>query len=221
MTEYFQKNLYYNISLEEYKHLLGCLNAREKHFTGGETVCSYDQAFHSSGILGKGSALVVRYEINGARTILERLEPQDIFGQLLSAYQKNPLNGISVVCDEPCDVLFINYDGISRPCAKACTYHQQLIQNMLTLISEKAVDLSERVEVLSQRTIREKLICFFLQMAGRQKSESFTLPFTMVDLADYLSIDRSAMTRELKRMKEEGLIEINRRNIRLHIEAAV
>ena len=58
-------------------------------------------------------------------------------------------------------------------------------------------------------------------MAGRQKSESFTLPFTMVDLADYLSIDRSAMTRELKRMKEEGLIEINRRNIRLHIEAAV
>ena len=168
MTEYFQKNLFYNISLEEYKHLLGCLNAREKHFTGGETVCSYDQAFHSIGILGKGSALVVRYEINGARTILERLEPQDIFGQLLSAYQKNPLNGISVVCDEPCDVLFINYDGISRPCAKACAYHQQLIQNMLTLISEKAVDLSERVEVLSQRTIREKLICFFLQMAGRR-----------------------------------------------------
>ena len=110
---------------------------------------------------------------------------------------------------------------MERPCAKACTYHQQLIQNMLTLISEKAVDLSERVEVLSQRTIREKLICFFLQMAGRQKSESFTLPFTIVDLSDYLSIDRSAMTRELKRMKEEGLIEINRRNIRLHIEAAV
>ncbi len=126
-----------------------------------------------------------------------------------------------MVCDDPCDVLFINYDGISHPCTKACAFHQQLIQNMLTMISEKAVDLSERVEVLSQRTIREKLTCFFLQMAGRQKSESFTLPFTMVDLADYLSIDRSAMTRELKRMKEDGMIEINRRNIRLHIEAAV
>ena len=148
MTEYFQKNLFYNISLEEYKHLLGCLDAREKHFTDEETICTYD-TFQSIGILGKGNALVVRYEINGARTILERLEPQDIFGHLLSAYQKNPLNGISVVSDGPCDVLFINYDGISRPCAKACTYHHQLIQNMLSLISEKAVDLSERVEVLS------------------------------------------------------------------------
>ncbi len=216
MTEYFQKNLFYNISLEEYKHLLGCLDAREKHFTDEETICTYDE-FHSIGILGKGNALVVRYEINGARTILERLEPQDIFGHLLSAYQKNPLNGISVVSDGPCDVLFINYDGISRPCAKACTYHHQLIQNMLSLISEKAVDLSERVEVLSQRTIREKLTCYFLQLAGRVKSETFNLPFTMVDLADYLSIDRSAMTRELKRMKDEGIIEVNRRQIRLNL----
>ena len=216
MTEYFQKNLFYNISLEEYKHLLGCLDARERHFTDEETICTYD-TFQSIGILGKGNALVVRYEINGARTILERLEPQDIFGHLLSAYQKNPLNGISVVSDGPCDVLFINYDGISRPCAKACTYHHQLIQNMLSLISEKAVDLSERVEVLSQRTIREKLTCYFLQLAGRVKSETFNLPFTMVDLADYLSIDRSAMTRELKRMKDEGIIEVNRRQIRLNL----
>lgn len=216
MTEYFQKNLFYNISLEEYKHLLGCLDARERHFTDEETICTYD-TFQSIGILGKGNALVVRYEINGARTILERLEPQDIFGHLLSAYQKNPLNGISVVSDGPCDVLFINYDGISRPCAKACTYHHQLIQNMLSLISEKAVDLSERVEVLSQRTIREKLTCYFLQLAGRVKSETFNLPFTMVDLADYLSIDRSAMTRELRRMKDEGIIEVNRRQIRLNL----
>lgn len=216
MTEYFQKNLFYNISLEEYKHLLSCLDARERHFTDEETICTYD-TFHSIGILGKGNALVVRYEINGARTILERLEPQDIFGHLLSAYQKNPLSGISVVSDGPCDVLFINYDGISRPCAKACTYHHQLIQNMLTLISEKAVDLSERVEVLSQRTIREKLTCYFLQLAGRVKSETFNLPFTMVDLADYLSIDRSAMTRELKRMKDEGIIEVNRRQIRINL----
>lgn len=216
MTEYFQKNLFYNISLEEYKHLLSCLDAHERHFTDEETICTYD-TFHSIGILGKGNALVVRYEINGARTILERLEPQDIFGHLLSAYQKNPLSGISVVSDGPCDVLFINYDGISRPCAKACTYHHQLIQNMLTLISEKAVDLSERVEVLSQRTIREKLTCYFLQLAGRVKSETFNLPFTMVDLADYLSIDRSAMTRELKRMKDEGIIEVNRRQIRINL----
>lgn len=217
MTEYFQKKLFYNISLDEYKQLMSCLSAREKHFLSGETICTYDGYSRSIGILGRGKALVVRYEINGARTILERLEPQDIFGHLMS-YQKNPTNGVTVVCEQPCDVLFINYDGISQPCTKACSYHLQLIQNMLDLISEKAMSLSARVEVLSQRTIREKLICFFLQIAGQENSTSFKLPFTMVDLADYLSIDRSAMTRELKHMKNEGMLDIERKHVRLHLD---
>ena len=88
------------------------------------------------------------------------------------------------------------------------------------MISERALHLSQRVEVLSQRSIREKLICYFLQLAGSRHSQEFTLPFTMVDLADYLSIDRSAMTRELKHMKEEGLIELQKKQIRLHLEGA-
>lgn len=216
MTEYFQKNLFYNISFEEYQQLLTCLKARERHFLSGETICSYGQ-LPSIGILGSGSALVVRYEVNGARTILERLEPQDLFGQIM-AYQKNPCSGITVVANTPADVLFIDYEGIARPCSKSCACHHQLIRNLLSMICEKALSLSERVEVLSQRTIREKLTCFFLQMAGQANSRSFVLPFTMVDLADYLSVDRSAMTRELRRMKDEGLIEMKRRNIRLHLE---
>ena len=85
------------------------------------------------------------------------------------------------------------------------------------MISERALNLSRRVEVLSQRTIREKLMCYFLQLAAHPKSSSFRLPFTMVDLADYLSIDRSAMTRELKRMKEERIIEMDKRSVRLYI----
>ena len=96
MTEYFQKKLFYNISLGEYHKLLTCLKARERHFLNGETICDFDQGFHSIGILGKGSALVVRYEVNGTRTILERLEPQGLFGQFIS-YQGSPLAGISVV----------------------------------------------------------------------------------------------------------------------------
>ena len=158
----------------------------------------------------------VRYEYNGARTILERLGPQDIFGHLLS-YEGSEHAGISVVCDSPCDILFIHYATIGSPCTKSCAHHHQLTQNLLDLISERALNLSRRVEVLSQRTIREKLICYFMQLAAQAKASSFSLPFTMVDLADYLSIDRSAMTRELKRMKEEGLIEMDKRCVRLFL----
>ena len=103
------------------------------------------------------------------------------------------------------------------PAPSPCAHHHQLTQNLLDLISERALNLSRRVEVLSQRTIREKLICYFMQLAAQAKASSFSLPFTMVDLADYLSIDRSAMTRELKRMKEEGLIEMDKRCVRLFL----
>ena len=216
MTEYFQKNLFKDISMEEYKSLLTCLDGRTKQFRAGETICDYDKGFDDIGIIGNGSACVVRYEFNGARTILERLEPQDIFGHLLSCDGSGHA-GICVIADSACDVLFIHYATISSPCTKACRRHHQLTQNLLDMISERALNLSRRVEVLSQRTIREKLMCYFLQLAGQTNSSSFSLPFTMVDLADYLSIDRSAMTRELGRMKKEHLIEIDKRHVRLFL----
>lgn len=214
MTEYFQKNLFKDISIDEYKSLLACLNARTKQFKPGSTICDYDQGFHDIGIIGKGSASVVRYEFNGARTILERLGPQDIFGHLLS-YEGSEHAGISVISDSLCEIMFIQYTTVGSPCHKSCAYHHQLTQNLLDLITERALSLSRRVEVLSQRTIREKLICYFMQLAAQAKSSTFQLAFTMVDLADYLSIDRSAMTRELKRMKEEKLIQMDKRKIRL------
>ena len=214
MNEYFQKNLFKDISIEEYQHLLPCLGARTKKFTAGETVCSYDSSFHQLGILGSGAASVVRYEYNGARTILERLGPQDLFGQIMGGGVCSQ-EGVSVVCDIPCEVMFLEYSKISAPCTKACTYHHQLTRNLLELISEHALSLSRRVEVLSQRTIREKLLCYFNQLACQSKSSCFRLPFTMVDLADYLSIDRSAMTRELKRMKEDQLVEMDKKTVHL------
>ena len=214
MTEYFQKNLFKDISMEEYKSLLTCLDGRTRQFRAGDIICDYDKGFDDIGIIGKGSASVVRYEYGGSRTILERLAPQDIFGYLLSC-DGNGHAGISVISDSACDVLFIHYATISSPCTKACRHHHQLTQNLLDMISGRALNLSRRVEVLSQRTIREKLMCYFLQLAGQADSPSFSLPFTMVDLADYLSIDRSAMTRELGRMKKEHLIEIDKRRVHL------
>lgn len=214
MNDYFQKNLFKDISAEEYQKLLPCLGARIRRFETGETVCNYDSRLHTLGILGSGSASVVRYEYNGARTILERLKPLDLFGQIIG-YNNCSGEGIQVICDQPCEALFLEYAKISAPCTRACSYHHQLTRNLLELVSEHALSLSKRVEVLSQRTIREKLLCCFNQMACENKSALFHLSFTMVDLADYLSVDRSAMTRELKRMKDEGLIQLDRKMVHL------
>lgn len=212
--EYFQNQLFYNVSYKDYESMRICLAAREMSFSSGETICRFGDDKKHVGILATGLASTVRYELNGSRTILERLGPHDIFGGVLS-FQNTRHEYISAVCDKDCTVLFFDYDHILTPCSKVCPCHQQLIQNMLHVISEKAILLGERVEVLSKRTIREKLTCYFIHLAEKAGSTTVTIPFTMVDLADYLSVDRSAMTRELKKMKEEGNINLQRRSVTL------
>ena len=117
-------------------------------------------------------------------------------------------------CETDCVVVFLPQERLTSPCGKACACHKQLLENLLGLMSQKAFDLSERVEVLSCRTIREKLLCYFRICAGQNQSLSFTLPFSLSDLADYICSDRSAMMRELKRLREEGFLEISGRNVR-------
>lgn len=211
-----QTNLFYNITPEEYRSMMRCLSAREKFYEAGETIFTFGDKFRPVGIIQSGSAAIVRYEMNGSRTILEHLGEQDIFGELLVTHNQLYEN-VCVIGETNCRILFLDYSHIISPCAKACRCHHQLIQNMLMIISQKNLLLSERVELLSKRTIREKLLCYFFQLASKNKSCTFDLPFTMSDLADYLSVDRSAMTRELKKMREEGILSLNRRHICLNL----
>lgn len=211
---YSETLLFDGICESECSRMLTCMSAQQKSFRAEEELYSYDMPQKLVGILISGQACVVRYEYNGARTILEHLYPKSIFGQKLS-FTPNDNSCIAVVAQEPCQVLFIDYQHITQSCHNACACHTQLIRNMLTLLSDKTRALSERVEVLSQRSIREKLLCYFTQLATGANSSCFELPFSMMDFADFLSINRSAMMREIGKMKDEGLIQVNKRTITL------
>lgn len=126
-------------------------------------------------------------------------------------------DSLEVVCRTSCDVLFIDYVHILKRCELACTHHSLLVQNMLRLIADKAQALSERVDVLSRRSIREKLLCYFRQLSEKAGGSTVTLPFSLSTLADYIATDRSAMMRELKRLREEGAIRTEGRKITLCI----
>ena len=128
-----------------------------------------------------------------------------VFGKTL-AFSFLGEDSIEVVCRKDCEVLFIDYPHIMKRCENACTHHSILVQNMLQLMREKAQALSERVDVLSRRTIREKLMCYFRQMAVKTGEDSFVLPFSLSTLADYIATDRSAMMRELKKLRQEGIV---------------
>ncbi len=198
--------LFQDIAYEEYCRMLTCFQAVQRSFRADELICDFTgQKSEAVGIVERGEASLIRIDEEGVSTVMEELGPGGVFGRTL-AFDGTGRDSLEVICRSACDVLFIDYPHILKRCQNACGYHSTLVQNMLRLMSDKAQALSQRVDVLSRRSIREKLLCYFRQLAEKAGDSSFQLPFSLSTLADYIATDRSAMMRELKRLREEGVI---------------
>ena len=202
------------ITLEEQEQMRVCFGVREERFRAGETVYDFAEGRKYLGLIARGSAVIQRIDHQGGRTILEHLESGGVFGEMLM-FENVAGDSITVIAEEPCRVWFMQDEHMTRRCEKACAHHSRLVENMFHIMTEKAAALSERVEVLSRRSIREKLLCYFGLLAGQRRKPSFQLPFSLSALADYISADRSAMMRELKKMKDERLVEVAGRQVTL------
>ena len=212
--EYGRLALFYDITDQEVEAMIQCFRMRRCRFHPGQIICTYGESAGEVGVLVSGEAELVRLDYAGNRTILERLETGGVFGESL-AFTPTLGDCVEVVSAAGSEVLFMEYSHIMKRCENACAHHSKLVQNMFRLVAEQTRRLSQRVEVLSRRSIRDKLMCWFQLRRLAAGADSFTLPFTLSALADYISADRSAMMRELKRMKEEGLVEMDGRRVTL------
>lgn len=181
-----------------------CTKAQTKKFSKNETITTYIQKRNQICILLNGNADLVRYDLNGNRTIVEHLSKYDIFGEVF--YNITTNNELLVEAKSNCEVLFYNYNDIHQKCTRNCQFHNMLSENIPEIILSKITDLNMRIELLTKRSIRDKLLEYFNFLSTRNMSVKFTLPFSLTDLADYLSVDRSAMMRELKLLKDDGFI---------------
>ena len=207
--------LFQDISYEDYRSLLTCFQAVQKSFRSDDLIYDFSSPKNDAvGVVERGCAALIRIDEEGVSTVMEELGPGGVFGKTL-AFAGSSGDSLEVVCRTPCDVLFIDYPHILKRCESACTRHSSRVQNMLRLRSGKAQALGEGVEVLSRRSMREKLLCYFRQLSEQAGSSTFTLPFSLSTLADYIATDRSAMMRELKRLREEGVIRTEGRQITL------
>ena len=204
-----------NFNIEEFikKFETNCNRVQKKTFSKNEVITSYIKNRNQLCILVDGNANLVRYDLNGNRTIVEHFSKNDVFGEVFYTITTN--NELLVEAHEKCEVLFYSYNDIHNKCKNSCKFHQELSENLPELILNKVTDLNMRIELLTKRSIRDKLIGYFNMLSTRSLSNSFYLPFSLTDLADYLSIDRSAMMRELKLLKEEGFVEKNGNKITL------
>ena len=190
-----------------------CRKVKKKSFAKNEVITRYIQKRNQFCILISGNADLVRYDLNGNKTIVEHFSKNDIFGEVFYVITTN--NELLVESKNKCEVLFYTYDDIYSKCKNNCKFHQKLTENLPELILRKVTNLNMRIELLTKRSIRDKLICYFTLLSTRNLSRSFSLPFSLTDLADYLSVDRSAMMRELKLLKEDGIIEKSGNRIEL------
>lgn len=214
-----KKNNFYifdSITPESIDCIIKCFNCFEKSYLKGEVIDSYNKNSGYIGVICSGTAQILRTDIRGTQDLLEKLETRSVFGSCLTRYSKSYFcDNIDVVCTDNCRVMYISFDKILHPCQKVCEHHTKLIENLVYLMSEKTSELSERIELLSKRSIRDKLICFFSISAVNSDSKTFNLPFSSTALASFLCVDRSAMLREIKKMKDEELILFEKRKVTL------
>ena len=204
--------LFHGIGYQDYCEILSCFQAVQRSFRADDLI--YDFTSDAVGVVERGQASLIRIDEDGVATVLEDLGVGGVFGKTL-AFAGTTGDSLEVVCRRPCDVVFLDYSHIFTSCSHACTRHSTLVRNMLKLVADKAQALSCRVDVLSRRSIREKLLCYFRQLAQQAGGATFTLPFSLSTLADYIATDRSAMMRELKRLREEGSVRSDGRQFTL------
>ena len=199
------------IFIENFKN--SCNKVRIKKFNKGEDVTTYIEKRNQICIVLSGEVDLIRYDINGSKTIIGHFIENDIFGEVF--YPANTNNELFAVARKNSEVLFYTYDSLSDKCKRNCDFHKQLTNNLGQLFLDKIVELNLRIELLTTKSTREKILSYFRILSKGSLRRTFTLPFSYTDLADFLSVDRSAMMRELKLLIDEGFIKKNGSKITL------
>lgn len=199
---------------EDAEAMLKCLEAREKQFQKDETIYYVGDRVSELGLVLSGSVLIENDDLWGNRSILDRIGPGQIFAETYACVPGEKLL-VTVTAAEKTEVLFLNVGKILRVCTNACSFHARLIRNLLTLSAQKNLNLSRRIFHTSAKSIRGRFLSYLSWQAVKQGSREFDIPFNRQQLADYLGVDRSAMSAELGKMKREGLIQVDRSHFRM------
>ena len=194
--------------------MITCFNIQKQRFEAGETVWDADFSKDKIGIVLSGSVSLVRIDSSGNRVVIENLSENDVFGEMF-AFSEEGAHGVFAMCEKKSDIAFMKYDHIAKRCSNACKCHTIAVENMFRIVTQKAKRLSERIEILGNRSIRDKLMSFFTMQSEKLGKTEFELPFSLSYLADYICADRSAMMRELRHMSDEGMIKTEKRKIEI------
>lgn len=201
-------HLFNGIQEKDMAAMLKCLNARKSDYKKQDIILLEGEPAPYVGIVLSGKIQIIKEDFRGNRNILADIEPGNLFAEAYSCVQVNNLP-ITVISITESEILWIDYKKIISTCSYACRFHTKLIENMLMILSSKNILLSQKIEHISKRTTREKLLAYLSDQAAKYKSNEFDIPFNRQELADYLCVDRSAMSNELCKLQNDGILKFN------------
>ena len=208
-TKTIRSPLFLGIRPEDMEGMLGCIGYYVREYQKGEIISFEAETIHHVGVVLSGSVDMIKEDVWGNRTMLLRSYTEDVFGETF-ACGEDSMSVVTFVAAEDSKVMFLSFCRVMHTCTHACVFHQTLIENMVRIIARKNLELMRKIEVVSKKTLREKILAYLSIQSQSQGSNRFEIPLGRVEWAEYLCADRSALTRELAKMKEEGLIEFQR-----------
>ena len=204
-------NLFTKISEKNQEKILKILEASTLNFKPNCQILTSVKLDNMIGIVLSGYMQIIRTDYNGNRTIIEELTENDVFGTTISSLTDE----CEIITKEDTKIVIIDFNNILNDVENNLSYFKQFIKNLLEIYSDKINTKNERIEILTKKTIRDKLLEYFKIVSKRNNSKKIYLTMTYIELADYLAVDRSAMTRELKNLSEEGFIKREEKKITL------
>ena len=198
--------LFKDMDMAGYTRICECLKAHELHLRNKETFIRETDPCNRIGIVVSGAVRLFRQRLDGGRNVLETIPTNETFGSTY-AFRDARQMGISAAAVGETTVVLLETDKITRPCHRVCAAHMQFVRNLLTVITQRTFTLKQKLRILSQRTIRGRLILYLNIVAKRTQSNTFDIPFDRQALADYLCVERSALSAEIAKLRAEGRLE--------------
>lgn len=208
--------LFAGISEDEAKAMLGCLKAREQSYKKGDFILRAGDNVHEVGLMLSGSAFIIQEDFWGNRNLMARVSPGQIFAESFACAPGSVMS-VGAVAENDCTLLWLDVGRVLTLCPNACEHHSHIVMNLLSDLATKNLRFNDKLTHMGKRTTRDKLLSYLSSEAQRAGSPEFDIPFNRQQLADYLSVERSAMSSELGRLRDSGVIDFDRSHFTLHV----
>lgn len=201
--------LFSGVSGGEISAMLGCLNASVVIAEKDAFVFHEGEAARHVGIVLSGNVQIIRDDFFGNRSIVDTVSPGELFGETFACAEIDEIP-VSVIASEKSEIMLVDCRRIIMTCGNSCEFHNKMIHNLLRVVARKNLNFNRKIEIISKRTTRDKLMTYLMGQAKNNNSDEFRIPFDRQELADYLGVERSALSAEMSRMRKDGLIEYNK-----------